>query len=1648
MRKALKRITAVALAIMLIILSMIPSAVITSAAPLSLTLTLTRNTTGRYDLSFPASVMPTRTEISWHDPTSGALVTQEPVGNFDLGKMIFANLELAPDYIYDITVKTYNAENVQVGEGSTLYLADITFEGECFNIMGLNGDILDKAVGFEPGGATFGNYTKIRSGYNPQMRLRWKLPRIYHPDAGGNHVVYLTDLSDAQLDLLSELVQRVGFRVSMNIGRGSINTLDKEFFGLVPDGNGFVSVTLTASDGIQPGTEYERANVGLLFENAAHEQITLRSTKLRTDEENHFPVRNIDSVFMDHGGILTSIFTPIPFEITKVDVDKVEVRFQRITNGTYNELFYQVQYDSSIDDLYSTVNPWVKIPDAVLPQGELYGSEIVTITIPGTTHPEMYFRVVFYDSGSALPRSSSLCVDLRGLGTDSGKPPLPKEITVVPQYDRRKEVAVPSTQVPAPVVEIPMSDLVISFNKPLIWKMRPWSVIQGEPAADDDYAFHVLISTYPPDTNPNPNQTTTIGLKGTQTVYLPVKQKRVYVFGKDDLVENGDRLSIRLDGETLFKNYITDGDLTYDNDEDPSGDGVKGDYPEFLLPNTTYYMQVFTSRYRDLTDINNDIRDLGGLSDATRSKISYLSPVMSFTTWPLDELPVPMPVIELTSVLHSEGGNLVLDGIDVGYDRVLSEAEWRQYTDLSNTRSIRYDFYISTSPTPESFSATPVASRTVQYPAEAGELRLNQLIDKVIKPDGSEDAIKPNTVYYVKAQATLIVEPSGDDPFEMGSVFTPVKAYTTPRIDSGGFDIDQKPRTPTEFGLATDEEGNPRVSDAFVDLTWLHKEPGVTYELICTSIGDIPVDPAELETFLQNDTINQAFVNNGSETKRHIANPNALADVNGSIIYQVTGDFLRPNQIYYFSIRAVRNRGQANQTESLWVTQPVTTPMVKSPAYLEAVRDVEIGFNVICTIAGTTADSMEVFMKKAGTADSAYVKLLRSQYTVVKDGNTFYFRIYNLEPNQWYDFKLYNKTGNVYYNRSSASWQATPGQPVERKTRDTLHEIEVRWEGEGRVDEFYAYLLEVREEDDADYEKLSYSSTGFTDYGYDLPTGGRIKFYIEKTSLQVGQGSNKYIYYAKISGKPVKQANGTWKDMELKTNAHYFIKLWARNDGEDSLHIGPVDIRTDFSQKDYDDQQKHDNVTEVFNLEAEKLTKKLYWVIDKGRSYAVRVLLKADMVAGLLSSSGGSVITVDLTGEANDPSYVEVLVPQKVLEAIEANDAHLNLAFSGAEVTLNRGSIDLAALKQQALSAGAKEAMLKLKVERNTGAKTALPSGIAALSRYHVLTAMAVGSRYTSTELNTMIYKILKDKTATGPFKYGLLDRELTKVLQQIDSYSYRTQTELKDMITTVIGIVEAEMSVYLKDILEGGSGLSPALTVNKPITSFPGKVGIKLAYQYRNGLIVPFVNYGTGWKEVSGAKAYAVQYALFRVEKPGEYAVVASGTVTVSPGSPYEGTIGKIASLYDLTKVFGKTTILPSNPITGQQAVMVYALVSDRIDELTGLTPAQGITKLGVGDVVSASKLSGYMDNQTSVSLAVRLYADKLGISAATMKPAKTIVIKNASAINSRLYQYVILGIDLGFAKTSNYLFDAGGRSTTGQYLDMIAKVLEKIGQ
>jgi len=1678
------------LLVSVLILTGLPLELITFAAE-EIDLTVTYNpATYKYEISYPLAIEPAYSVLTYHKPDG---TESGPIyGEYKNGKVVVSTT-LESDYIYDLSLKIYRAgDNALAYYGMTYYLAKITFEGESFNEMAKMKDIEDNAPVFEPEGSTAGNAVLVKSGDNPVIKLKWKIPTIY--DSKSGIIRSFTDPEAlALLQTSGAPIDRACFQINMTVGQGSTRQLnfntdyDTEK-NIIIEGkdaevtvskrnaenpNDIVTVVLKKEHGIEPGTEYANTNIGVIFKNAASEQIGTRITKLKTDSGNRFAVKNVDYAFKDIGKNLTSIFTPMQIELTKIDTDKVEVRFRKIVNGNYPELYYQVQHAPRLDDFYSQTNKWVKIPDSAIPSSDVYGREIVDIVLDGGQNPEYYFRVVYYDSSSEKPRSSSLAVDVRNLGVDSGKPPLPKEIKVEPIYAGRGTVNVP-TKSSSKSVEIPKNDLRLSFEKPLMWKQYTgdaWTAFKNSEPQKSDIIFHVLLSTLLPDT-PKTTGTTEIGKPATK-VYLPTVQKRVLVLSKKDFIEDPedpdriicniptDSTSGTLPGDKLFVDYAGywddtqdkwiegERDLTSENNEDSDGDNTPGDYPDFLLPNTTYYMQIFSSRLEDNDDIYDDIW-ADGLSSDLNNRLSYKSPVISFTTWPLTEKPVPMPDISLSiepeTFIDPATGDITLEGIRVKYPRLLTNAEWKNYDNSDESEKyLIYEFFISRDPL--NFDENPNVIDQVRYPEGSEDTERSVKIYK----DNNGISILPNTVYYIKARATLMV---GSQVLGR-SVDTAVKTITTPKIDSGGLDNDDRePRAPVEFSIAADAEGELLLSDAWVTLSWVHAEEDVTYEMVCTSVS-IP-ERANDDDY-KDDPVNIGFLKTYSDLRDPSEDNKLHIDVNtitlegfsvnenGQVLMPIHRDFLRPNRIYFFSLRAVRNRGKivdgkAAEITSRWITIPVTTRMVQPPGFIEAVKDMEIGFNIKCTALGATADSMEVYIKKPEEAESRYVQLNRAEYSCVQEGTTFYFRIYNLEANQWYDIQVKNKDNGYWYDNNSKTWENSRGTPVEEKTRDPLSEIEVRFEGQDPYD----YFLEIRSDNDAEYRKLIYRSSGQTDYGYDTESG-RIEFYREKTRLYVDEGSPKYVYYVRIRGRQVPDEDGVLRHQPLKSNTQYYIKLWAYN-LEESLHIGPVTARTDFSQDDYDKDKKKDNVIDLFNNTADKLTQKLYWRIDIKNDSNVRVLLKDDRIASLLKASRESTVTVNISAEQNNTSYYEVLIPYKTLEAIETYGSRLNIKILGAEFTLNKGSIDLEDLKARTLSGGAKEAMLLLKIYRRQSPKNSLPNGVTMISKAYELQTVAIGSRRTYEEINNMLFDILKNPDAKGPFKYGILDRELTVILNNLASYSYKSHTDLKDLINTVINKVEIELSRYLKDIIDGGSGLTADYSVSRSINDLPGKIGVNLEYTYRSGYIAPYVNYGSGFAEPDGGKGYVMQYVLFRVEKPGEYLIINKGEIVPQPGTSGSGSYSFLASRYDLTKVFGPGTIYTANPITGEQAVMLYAVVTRREKEIIGMTPVQKATKLGIADIIGRSQLTGYMDNQSSVSMAVKLYCTKANIDPDYMKTSRIIFIENGSEIKSRLYPYVTLGVDMELITLNNNKFDATGRTTIGNMLDMISKVLEKL--
>lgn len=1674
MNHALKRIIALFLVGVLLITGL-PTDVISNAAT-TVALQVTYNSTTRtYDISYAAEVEPAYTELTYHEPDGTLSVPKKYEAGagqkYDKDNervtISVGQTVLEADHIYDLTIKAYSddAGTSLAYTGSVYYLANMTFTGESFNIMGVNG--------FK---VPLDNNGKIV--YEPKIRFRWKIPTVYTSTDG---IVKVTD--SPALSLLQEAsapIKMAYFQISMTVGHGStrILTYNTDYNNnskmiIEHNGNeaevsigsdGYASVTLGKEHGIEAGTEYELTNIGLLFKDTNSQPLLTFQTKLRINNNNHFTVKNIDDVYnkTEYGlnGDLTSVFTPMEIEMTRVDSDKVEVRFKRIINGVYPELYYQVQHASRPDDFFNQTNKWVKIPDSSISGPE--GSEIVTIPILDADNPEYYIRVVYYDSSAAFPKGSSLCLDLKDFGIETGKPSLPKEIKAEAIYKGKADVKVPRTDLSADLsdntIKIPLSNLKLSFEVPQALKSyatseSAWENFKKSAKKDEDYIFHVILSTHLPESTVK-KETKRIGLTTETSIYLPTQQKRTLVLDVRDFDLEDGRLVIEIDGSKLFYDYVGQRSLSFENNADVDGDNKTGDYPEFLVPNTTYYLQLFTSRRVDNEHVDGNWANSN--NNTLKDRISYMSPIISFTTYPLDDPIVPIPnFLKIDSVIEKDAAtqNITLSGISVEVERLLTNAEWGKYVAANTTgRAIEYRFYISREP--DKFGNQAVITHTVKYSDDANPPVKESVTithSGITLPNGRKEPILPNTVYYIKACAVLMV----DDVALAESLETAVKAITTPKIDSGGLEnVDTAPRAPVEFDIAQDENGQDLVSDAWVVLSWLHAEKDVTYDLVCTTVNLSPqAISADYATDPYNVGLITAYPEIAQDSKLVIdVNSTTLSAIGltvnsqGGVTLPIDRDFLRPNRIYYFSLRAVRNRGMTDpsgktmEISSRWITIPVTTRLVQAPEQFEAVKDLEIGFNVECTYSGVNSDSFEVYIKKSEDSDSQFTLLNRAQYTSVMDGTTLYVRIYNLASDQWYDVRIKNKLNDTWYDQNSKTWKAQVGSPVKAKTRNPLNEIEVRWEGQDP----YTYYLEARSESESNYVKLNYSSTGFTDYGYDLLSGGRIQFYREKTNLQVQEGSAKYIYYAKISGKPVTDSSGNVQDRPLRSNTLYYVRLWAVNQ-EESLRVGPVTMRTDFSQADYDKDKLRDGVIDLFNEAADGLMEKLYWLVDIKEGTAVRVILKDDMVSGLLQAASGSTVTVDLSGETESTTYYEILIPYKTLLAIDTYDSRLNIKVVGAEVTFNRGSIDLEGIKSQVLTNGAKEAMLLVRIESSKSTKTALPSGLVNASPYYTLQATGIGSRRTYAEISNMIYDILKKPDAKGPFKYGILDRELTNILKDLDSYSYRTHNDLKDLIQGAIKKVEIELSRYLKDILDGGSGLAADYIITRSITSFPGGMGVKLEYTYKSGLTLPYVNYGATWNEASGGKGYVANYVLFRVGGPGQYAIVVKPAASVQPGSPFETTISLLSSRYDLTKVFGKGTIYPENPVKGEQAVMLYAVLNKRDNEITGMTPKQQVSTLGIGDVMGTKQLTGYMDNQSSVSLAVKLYCARANINAQMLKPVKTIYISNGSEIDSSLYRYVVLGVDLNLTKLDNQRFDAKGRTSIGALLDMMSKAIEK---
>jgi hypothetical protein len=1052
---------------------------------------------------------------------------------------------------------------------------------------------------------------------------------------------------------------------------------------------------------------------------------------------------------------------------------------------------------------------------------------------------------------------------------------------------------------------------------------------------------------------------------------------------------------------------------------------------------------------------------------------------------------------------------MTLDGIDVSHDHILEEIDWKRYlsteqwdlyetgavTAEDNPRvslSVEYRFFIAEEPPADPSDFEDAGTTVVAYPTVGDppgrQIRIIPDADPAVDPDPGATRILPNTTYYLKAHPYLVVTEWADGAAEpvktsIGyTMDTAVKTITTPKLDLVSLDnITRDPRAPTEFSIATDADGALLLTDASVVMQWMHREPDVGYELMVTSAmpgaDDDPAmyadDPHLLDLLAEYRTRTPNLVS-GQVLWIPLDDGTALPGLETGHGLRLDGEtlavtfpmdgFLQPNTQYYFSLRAIRDRGSVDADgfpsppPSRWITVPVTTPMVKAPQGLEIVRDIEIGFTVTSTLSRGDPANYEIYVKRTAEPDSAYTLLSRARYTLVRDGNTYYWRVSGLASDTWYDFRLRHIPPDPkWYDAATGTWQETVGAPVPRKTRDALHELEVRWIGEPA----YVYHLEARSESEVDYVPLRYAASGVTDIGYETADGSREQYYLERTATQVASGSVEKMVYARILRKRTAQADGSMLSVPLQTNRTYSVRLWARNPAvattegaatlkADSVRVGPVSSRTDFSQTDYDLEKDKENIIALYEDEAEQLTRKPYWLVDKGANNAVRVLLKGDRVQAMLESAPEATQIISLVEELADASLYEITIPEQVVETLRRVDGRLMFRVAGAEYLLSRSSFNLPEMKARVASTQVRETMLRVRIERQDTLAAPLPAVYTRISKAYTFSAEVLGGRYDKGYLDDVIHDILNEPLTQGPFKYGLLDRERAALETNAAAYTYRVHTDLADTVGSLVDRVEGQMSRYLKDLLDGGSGL-PALAVQRAaVTAYPGAVLVSHAYTYDNGRTVPLMlpAGGGAWKEPAGTRAFTDSMAAFRIDGPATTVIGSSRGVQGGSAVTWPG-LSAIAGKYDLSHAFGLKPVYPTNTVTGQEAVLLFELLGEQTREGQGLSMAQKLQALGLQEVIATRTLLLPLDNQRAVSWSVHLYARGMGQDIAQMQPVATPVIANLPAILPTLQKPVVMGFDLGLAKLpADRRFDATGTASLGGLMEMAHKVLTLLGR
>lgn len=1511
------------------------------------------------------------------------------------------------DIIYDLSVSIMDNSS-QVYTGKQYFLPQISFYAE---------QVDQQPVNIQGGG--------VESGVYPTVKLTWTMPRVFNGSSMAYANEALGQIGDGNIAKLNFTIHSIvtstktlaDIEVSMqnngqytaaishdpdssryswvnfdrNTGKMSLYVMGvKDDSTIIPDIASIRAGTapmpqkiVTAGEAnyvlphseIRPGTVY-KMTMNAMFTDSNNQYVGAVAEGL---PEN--PLM----------GATDYTYTPIRFQLTKDTFDNVYVRIFRINQGglAMPRLYYEIQTSNVASDQDTSWMTRKKLDDTYFT-----GPYAITVVTGINSKNTVYYRVVVKSDG-VTDRIQSLKLPYT-MQEDTARPPVPKGVVV-----SGINLAISND----PDITDRSSDITVSWDKP-----SNWDQIKGH--LEKDLYFHFMISTAAKDLDDTPRR---LEANGSYYGAYPVKYRLVkYISANSNKIkDNGTKLSYTIEGFKLFEGEDDEGNIF------PIAN-TEG-YPEYFLPNMTYYLQVYTTVYANKGQVYD------GSANMDDSGFSDRSLTVSFTTLSPTGRDVPIPYnfewVKTTMKPASASGPANAT-VQVRFDDL--KIDWSNYTTKhDNNDAVIYDLYMSTRTDPTSFvqiGTTDPAS--TDYDVAFTKQNLGNTtwvyadINKFTKQNKINafgEYLRPNSTYYfmLKVRLKLVNEV----PTYKTSVETALLPVTTPTGEPGVPDDSQKkPLAPTDFAIALDANGNRMITGQTVTFEWTVKENSAVYNLIATSQRVASDTPAGDNSILQDSVFKSFITSFGNKDNNSDGNPMKLSlnpnmdpmapgltyDSKTKKCRYTINTWLYPNKIYYFSLRSEIPDSRGNERDSVWISIPVTTSLIEPPSQLQAVSGCEIGFYWFDTMPNMTAENYQIKLKTS--TESSYTLLPKSQYTIVKNGSIYYGRLLKLKPNTEYNIQVVRAGDNVVLSN------------LTRNTREDHYQIDVRWQGYA-IDPYSGFEIAIRTEDDSDYVLLD-NNVDLEQY-VDITTH-TYPYYIEKINSNLS--TNYFTYNVRIKLAPTKLPDGTIEHRPLKPNTKYYIKVRAvKVDSTDqtavtpSKYIGPVNTRTEFSQDDYDDNDNNTGVVAKFLDMLDKLEQDIYWEVNMKNGVTNKLLVKDQRVVNLLAGYGNFTCTIDVT---RNPAYVntdEIYLAQDILKAMKSNNKSIIIRTKDIEYTIRPDTFNpdtMEEFKSAKAASGSKDVFLKINNTQSTSVQPAAPAGTSVSSQMNVLSAQAVASRQTAEAINGLIKDKLYNDTT------GIIKKKLDVIKNPNNTYVKGSADAVGNYLNQLIEEVKNELSYYLEDMLNGSGYTQGAFADQYGISKFSASLGVKMAYKTGTKANPYMLTGNSGsWQKLTQNIKNENGYLNFFISGTGNYAVFSSKDIadTVSEDNAAKPYIAKLGENYDLSLVFPGADVSFNSDlsVTVKEAVLLYELLSEAtVDSQSDIKTKAKL--YGIDKIINVSNTYRNITRQEAAAIAVKLYCQRTGTDYNKLSASYSGTIKDDGQISEKYAAPVYLCLQM----------------------------------